>query len=106
MTLRQLLTLTLAPCVLGLVPGASAQIRSRRMPGWPQVPVHSPLTPRDASPAVSAPRFHQIAGNIYEYDWILPTGAGPVSQHWRPSRGSGSEGEADCQPQCCIAGAW
>lgn len=79
MTLRQLLTLTLAPCVLGLLPGASAQIRSPRMPGWPQLPVHAPFTSRDASPAVSAPQFRQIAGNIYEYDWTLPTGRASIT---------------------------
>jgi hypothetical protein len=40
------------------------------------VPVHAPFTPRDASPAVAAPQVRQIAGDIYEYDWIVPTGAG------------------------------
>jgi hypothetical protein len=59
MTLRQLLPLTLVLCLLGLLPGASAQIRSPGIPGWPQVPVHAPFTPRDASPAVSAPQLRQ-----------------------------------------------
>lgn len=76
MILRQHLPLTLVLCVLALLPGASAQIRSWPIAAWPHVPIQAPFTPRNASPAVSARQARQIASNIYEYDWIVPTSAG------------------------------